>query len=302
MVASDPFLAPPRSFASLALLACLAATGCVWTSDGGITERVVADEDHVVVADHAFDGGALVIRNNFGDVRVRGVVGAERLRVRARFIAGANNSDDANAAFADLADRLVVEETEGQWQVYCQQAAQTHGSVVPNATGCERLVVEVPAGEGVEPLALTVLGDMGGAHIQGVEVQELKVSVPFGVIADVTPTDGATIDLEGENLVMGRCDTVLRVPRDTGFSTAALSVQYPDAGLASEDHRFGVRIEGFADAPPLAPRTGFTTWNRPGAIEVEATLRASLGRAILTSGPAPSADQISYCDTLEVEL
>jgi hypothetical protein len=244
-----------------------------------------------------------------GDIQVVGVSGKTNISVRARFVAGANSDADAEAAFRDVESQLLIEKHETGWQVECREAAERHGSATPSSTGCARLLVEVPAGSLEQPISLSVTGEMAGAHVSGLVVKRLDVRMPFGIVADVSPVPEAEIDLYGEDLVSGICNTILRVPADTGFQSLELEVQNPEltyAGVDPNDPEFilGVGIEGFADAPYIAPRTGHFSWTRlEQPVMTEAvSLRASLGKAIVTTGPVPPLDDLGLCGKMQLEL
>lgn len=290
------------------LLAGAACSGCTWTSDGGITQRRVSSwEGTTASAQGSFDDSPIDIYNTMGEIQVVGVPGKTNITLRARFVAGANSDADAQAAFKDVESQLEVQKQNGVWQVACNQAAERHGSATPSSTGCDLLVVEVPAGSDAKPLSFDINGDMGGAYVTGVSVKKLHVRVPFGIIAQVTPVSDADINLYGEDLISGMCNTVLSVPEDTGFQQAALTVQSPDIRYVGEDpndpaFENGVSIEGFPDAPSIPPRTGNYTWTRTGQpMTSSVTLRASLGKAILTTAPVPPADDMGSCAKIEVQ-
>ena len=59
---------------------------------------------------------------------------------------------------------------------------------------------------------------------------------------------------------------------------------------------------GFEDAPDIPRRTGEYAWSREasGARVETARLVADIGKAILTTGSVPDADELSLCEYLEL--
>src|SRR5262249_3352148 len=125
--------------------------------------------------------------------------------------------------------------------------------------------------------------------------------------ADVTPTTDAEIYLWGEDLGSGMCTNVLRLPPDVTFESAELTVSQPDVkfiDVSEDDPKFwvGAFIEGFEGAPMLPPRTASYTWTRQGtpASTTHITVHASIGKALLTTGPLPSFGKVHQCERLEL--
>lgn len=304
-----PFLrktSKPRSI-GVVLLAASVLGGCVWTSDGGITGRVESDwEAEIASVEGSWDGTPITISSDGGSVQVIGRADLDRIRVRARFVAGANSSEDAEAAFRDMEQQLTIEHSEAGWSITCPEPLETHGSAVPSSTGCASLVVEVPAGSEAAPIDLRAATGFGGIHVSGLHVAHLDLTAPFGLVADVIPTTDATLRMYGQDLVSGLCNTVLRVPETTGFGELTLSVQHPElryVGVDDEDPEYmlGAEIRGFGDAPFIAPRTGEFSWAREGKPHVaRAELRASLGKAVVTTAPIAEYDDFNQCAKLEV--
>lgn len=291
------------------LLSLVGLAGCSWTNEGGVTGRYESREEFLREASTPWNGEPISVYNEHGSVQVVGVPGRTTIAVRSRFVAGADSQEDADAAFADSAEQVVLERNVDTWSVSCPGAAAWHGSVDPESTGCSSLRVEVPAGTADVPLKLSVRAVFGGVHVSGASVASLTVTAPFGIVADVTPVQGAVIDLHGEDLISGLCSTVLRVPPASSIVTARLDVQHADvryAGVDPEDPTFqnGVYIQGFEDAPALAPRTPSTTWKRGGDPfdATSITLRASLGKAVLTTLPVEPYDPFSQCYDRELHF
>jgi hypothetical protein len=283
----------------LASLLLLALTACSYTSEGGITGRYESTStSRMESAASSWDNSSITITSPGGSIRVVGVAGKTNLSIEARFVAGANSQEDADAAFADLAKNLVLEKRGGGWVVDCPPATSQHGSVHPASTGCTDLRIEVPAGSAV-PLEIHASAPFGGVHVSGVTVKQLEVSAPFGIVADVVPADEADIRLLGENLVSGMCSTVLRVPSATSIEAASLSVDNP-----SVKYWLGTYVEGFADGPTVAPYTGTYAWHQGTApfAAKSITLRASLGKALLTTAPVPAYDPRNQCLSRDLKI
>lgn len=98
-----------------------------------------------------------------GRVRIVGVEGRDSIAVRARFYAGARDVSYAEAAFADAAAELSIENADGLWRIDYPGAAEEHGSAVASATGCTEMVIEVPTGSVAQPLVIN-----GSTHAGGI--------------------------------------------------------------------------------------------------------------------------------------
>jgi hypothetical protein len=296
-----------RSAQCLALLASI-LTGCVWTSDGGFTERYVSDWEGTVQSEPgSWAGEPIVIAGNGGQVTIVGVEGRTNISLTARFSAGARSQADAEAAFVDVHESLSIELRDGAWLVECNEARETHGSAVPSATGCAAMVLEIPAGSEIQPLSLRAWTSFGGIHASGIVVEELDLEAPMGLVADVVPTDDSTLRLWGGDLVSGMCSSWLRVPEDTGFGSIELTVAGAESDYVGDDPDdpefwLEVGIRGFDDAPTLPSRTGHTTWSRDtdGPFVESAIVRADLGKAIVTTDAVPDADGATLCASWEL--
>lgn len=285
----------------------ITSAACTLSTDGGVGERYVSTERTTASDEGSFAGERITVSSTGGSVEVVGVPGRTNIRVRAWLVAGARSAADADAAFRDVTEQLSVTRQGGAWLVSCSEARETHGSAGRSTTGCDRLRVEVPAGSVEAPIDLQVRTSFGGVHASGLVVKALDLEAPFGVKADVTPVTGARLRLWGEDLVSGHCSTELRVPSTTGFKSAELRVQNTEiryAGVSETDPEYalGAAIDGFPGAPSLPPRAAFYRWTRPAAgPTVDVELRASLGRAVLTSDPIAPFDPMTMCKKIEVD-
>lgn len=279
------------------LVLSLVPAACVWTSDGGFAQRHESSwEASVASAPGSFAGEPIVVQGE-GDVTIVGVAGLDHVRVTAGFYAGANDDDDAEAAFRDVATQLSITTWQDVWLVQCNQAAADHGSAVASATGCSHMRIEVPQGTREAPLVLTASTDFGGIHLSQVVVEGLSLRAPFGLVADVVPTHGAAMEIVGDDdLVSGMCSSWLRVPSGTAFDALTMSVSQLERGYVGDDPDdpqfwLQVQLEGFDDAPKLADHT--RSWSGAlagsGARVELATVHADLGKAIVTTGEVPAA-------------
>lgn len=298
-----------RLLLALTTAAAASLQACSYTSEGGVTGRYESTTtSKIESAASSWDSSPITITSTEGSISVVGVPGKTNISVEARFVAGANSQQDADAAFADVAKNLTIEKRGGGWVVDCPPATSQHGSVNPASTGCTDMRVEVPAGSAV-PLEITASAPFGGVHVSGVTVKKLEMSAPFGIVADVVPADEADISLLGANLVSGMCSTVLRVPSATSIEAASLTVDNPSVkyvGVADDDSTYwlGTYVEGFANAPTVAPHTGTYAWHQ-GAAPFAAksiTLRASLGKALLTTAPVPAYDPTNQCLSRDLKI
>jgi hypothetical protein len=285
----------------------ITSAACTLSTDGGIGERYVSDARTTASDEGSFAGEPIVVSGAGGSVEVVGVPGRTNIRVSAWLVAGARSQADADAAFRDVAEQLSVKRYGESWLVTCSEARETHGSAGRSTTGCDRLRVEVPAGTVASPIDLKVNTSFGGIHASGLVVKSLDLEAPFGVKADVTPVSGARLRLWGDDLVSGHCSTELRVPSTTAFKSAELRVQnteirYVGVSESDPEYALGAAIGGFPGAPELPPRAAFYRWTRPAAgPAVDVELRASLGRAVLTSEPIAPFDSMTMCKKIEID-
>lgn len=286
------------------------AGGCVWTSDGGLTQRYVSDWQGTAESEPgSWAGEPIIVQGDSGGLVLVGVPGKQNITAHAYLSAGARNPEDAEAAFVDVAESLSIELRDGTWWVQCNEAQADHGSAVSSSTGCDEMVVELPAGSEGMPISVWANTDFGGIHASGLVVEDLDLRAPFGLVADVEPVGGATLRLWGESLVSGMCSSWLRVPEATGFEALSLEVQRPDLrynGVDPNDPQWWLQVEvrGMPDAPPTEPFQGSLEWEREqaeGALVQSATVRASLGKAILTTGEVPAADTLTLCASRDLE-
>lgn len=293
----------------LSTMALTLGSGCSLTSNGGLTARHESSQTYAYEASIPWQGEPIAVGNSEGSVRVVGVPGRTTVRIRAQFVVGANSDADADAAFADLASGLKVERVDGMLSVACPKAKTWHGSVDPASTGCSTFEVEVPAGTADVPVDLSVYAGFGGIHVSALTVSKLLASAPFGIVADVVPSHASNIQLQGQSLMTGMCSTILRIPEATTFGQATLTVENPElkyVGISDDDPNYmlGTVIEGFPDAPTIAPRTGTTGWARGRAPFDVSTieLHASLGKAILTTAPVPAYNPANQCLNFELRV
>jgi hypothetical protein len=296
---------------SRALVLCALATSsfaCSWTSDGGITARYESSNE-ITKSDGVWNNEAIDIANSEGSIQVVGVAEKKNITVYARFVAGANSQADAEAAFADVASGITIEKRDGRWRISCPHAKQWHGSADPIATGCSSLRVEVPAGTLRAPIKLNAVAGFGGVHVRGVTVSKLYAQAPFGIVADVVPTAEAQLVLHGDDLIIGMCSSVLRIPEESTLASVSLTVdnanvKYVD--VSEDDQRFwlGADIQGFANGPAVPRRTGTYGWSR-GAAPFAASqidIHASLGKALLTTKPVEDYRAFNQCESMKQQV
>lgn len=263
-------------------LATGALGGCTWSSESGdVLPRRVADWESTRVAIAAWGGEPIVVQNESGYIRIVGDENVDRIRLDARFYAGAANEEDAEAAYRDVEQSLAIELREGKWLVSCASARESHGSAVPSTTGCDLLTVHVPQGSELSPHDIQAHADFGGIMVSGV-VGGVKLRAPFGLHAEVQPTRGSSIDLYGEDLVSGDCPSVVYLPEDFAADSVNLTVA----------RRGTIDTAAFADLPlpkyssstePQAVADLHRGAQGTGAKRI--AVRSSLGDAVLTTGP-----------------
>ena len=298
-----------RSLAASVFLfaSSLSVTACAWTSDGGLGERVESDVRTKSSPEGSWQGEPLRVHDEHGQIEIVGVPGKANITVRAKMVAGARSQADADAAFADLFESIVIEKQAGAWVVACDHARAWHGSVDPESTGCTRMTVEIPAGTIDAPIALDVSADYGGMHASGIVVSKLHASGPFGMLADVTPAKGADIELRGRDLASGFCSSIVRVPAGFAADEVALSVENVQVKYVDDPNgRYvpGVGVEGLpslAADSAIAPRTasfrGAAGEKGTGAARI--VVHAQMGRALVTTHALPPAEDMHACAKYE---
>jgi len=226
-----------RAFAcGLALAAALPA--CTWSSESGtINRRYVSPTTYSKEADVDWTGEPLQIDNESGNLEIVGVPGLERISIEARPYAGAQNDEDAEAAFADVVDSIRIERvpagnpTADVFLVSCPNASHGHGSVDRATTGCDAFVVNVPAGTVDAPLDLAATASFGGILATDL-VGDVNLRAPFGISASVVPAKDSTVSLVNDTLVMGDCPVTLAVPADFSADRVEMGIE---SGLGEVD-------------------------------------------------------------------
>lgn len=225
---------------SISAFACVAAfaaalPACTWSSESGtINERYVSSTTYTKVDDVHWNGEPVRVVNVSGNIEIVGVPGLRKVELEARPYAGAQNQEDADAAFADVIEGIHIEWVAAapesdiyELVVECPNAAAVHGSADRATTGCDELIVKVPSGTTAEPLRLTANADFGGIYAAGL-VGDVTLTAPFGISASITPTQGSTVSLVNDYLISGDCPVTLAVPADFSADQVAVRV---DSGL-----------------------------------------------------------------------
>src|SRR5262249_54198286 len=129
---------------AMSLVSLAALSGCTVTVK--TQTKYTGTQKSASVSATSWTGQPIVVENGNGDVTVQ--PGSGDISVTMVPFAFADDNDKANAdlAIQDAASTLALEVTADRIYVHCSVARQSYGSAKNGGTGCERLVVSVPAG------------------------------------------------------------------------------------------------------------------------------------------------------------
>jgi hypothetical protein len=223
----------------VALVAALPA--CTWSSESGtVNERYVSSATYTKADEVFWNGEPIRINNVSGNLEIVGVPGLRKVELEARPYAGAQNQDDADAAFADVVEGIriewvaLAEPNTYELVVECPNAAETHGSADRATTGCDELIVKVPSGTAAAPLRLSGRANFGGIHATGL-VGEVTLTAPFGIAAAIVPTKGGRVSLVNDDLILGNCPVTLALPVDFSADGLVMSVKTGLGEIVTDD-------------------------------------------------------------------
>lgn len=208
-----------------ALAACALVAGCSVTVKTQTKYRgsVVTAES---VGTWAGPQQQIVVENANGDLTVR--VGAtQKVDVSMTPFAFADTQADGDAAIADAASTLAIDESAGKIYVHCSVARTSHGSAGNGTTGCEGMVVTVPGGTGYPIANLQVTGHNGSVTVNGISGTAI-VHADNGPasLQIVNVVQGASIESSS-----GNGNATLTLP--TAFATDQLLISVPSTGKLS---------------------------------------------------------------------
>lgn len=276
---------------SLSAFACVIAfaaalPACTWSSESGtVNERYVSSATYTKADDVHWNGEHVRVVNVSGNIEIVGVQGLRKVELEARPYAGAQNQEDADAAFADVVEGIRIEwvATAPESGIYelvveCPNAAAVHGSADRATTGCDELIVKVPSGTTAEPLRLTANADFGGIYATGL-VGDVTLTAPFGISASITPTQGSTVSLVNDDLVSGNCPVTLALPADFSADQVAVSVASGLGEIVTSDfpdlQRTSCTIQG--ESQPCVTQPHGQLGQGAGLVEAQ----SSIGDAVL---------------------
>lgn len=187
----------------------------------------VNNPDTTVTGATDWNGEAISINNDSpdavfnGGMRIVGDSSATKISVKARVIAWADDTDKASAdkSIADVIKTVKVELSGTTWNVACGHGS-AYGSSSSGKSGCEYLEVHVPTGSATKPHKITASNSNGDINVSGIYGGATVTSKgPGDVVADITPTAGASIVLKSE-----KADNVtLTLPSDFKAKTVTLT-------------------------------------------------------------------------------
>jgi hypothetical protein len=174
----------------------------------------------------AFNGQAVHVACQNGNVIVKGDPNATSVSVTATPFAFADNSTDGSAALADVKTTIKVDQSQsGVISVTCSEASQSHGSAANGTTGCDNFTVTVPAGTAQAPLTLVANASNGSLTVSGIDGSVQADASNGTVQASITPEKGSGVEVSS-----GNGDVTLALP--AAFSCDALSLQASGPGSA----------------------------------------------------------------------
>jgi len=158
-----------------------------------------------------------------GGLEVIAEAGRTKIEASARMLAMANDDEKSNAdqTIVDAKATFKIVKSGNTITVSCGHGA-AHGSSEAGLSGCERLVVRIPAGDATTPLTLTALVGNGG----------MKVSAANATVASIgLNSNGGDIELstaatKGGNVsaVSEKADDItVRLP--TAFAADTITLQ-----------------------------------------------------------------------------
>lgn len=191
------------------------ASGC--TVQASVKTKTRFTEDNIAPSsDNQTDwaGEKIIVRNESagvlvnGDTVVRIDPTATRVTATAKIVALANDDDEASAklTLGELKTTFKIEKAGDVINVVCGHGG-THGSSNSGESGCNNILVTVPAGDSTNKLALDVLSGNGPVNV------------------DVS---AATLESLGVN---GKGDITVRAPTTQGASISVVAEQADDVNL-----------------------------------------------------------------------
>jgi hypothetical protein len=276
-----------RSFASPRLLVAVVAfalpgvAGCTLEpgKDGlEVVPRAPYGSSPVVIDEQAWNGEAVVVDVERGNIEIVGRPEAKTIKVQADTLTWAQKQKDASdMRAATIATARLERDASGAWSVKCEIPKGDFGSALPEATQCN-VRIEVPAPEGVvhDVHAIAHFGDVYMNRLQsgpstrivasGIEVEGLvlrgnvqiysyyaDVEVEPRASGDVLVTSASEdwyylptleeVEKRDKDDGAARFGATLRIPRD--FTSRVVSLSSRGAA---------VEAFGFPDISSGAPR------------------------------------------------
>ncbi len=233
----------PFVFCSLVFALGVGALGCSVAVTVKPQTKYIGDTAITKTATRAFAATDVIeIENGNGDVVVTGVSGLDKITVSTKVFAFAETKTDGDAAIADLAGTIALEESAGKFYIHCNKATSSHGSAATGTTGCEGFTVQVPAGSVAAPLSLKATAHNGDITANGIVGAAVVHTDNGDAVASITPTPGAVIEVS-----TGNADATLSLPANFTADTVTLTAlgaapkvvntDFPDVSDAAGVHR-----------------------------------------------------------------
>ena len=197
-----------------------------------------------------YNGENIDVTNGNGELTIETDSSATKVSVSMVPFAFADEDkkSDAEKVQQQIVDAFSLSEGGGQITIKCNKASHGEGTAASGTSGCDKMVVKIPANK---PVKITALADNGQLTVKGLTVADgaianlksdnggVDATVTGGVNlecgngdmkASLTPTKGSEVKLTTEN-----GDIDLALPKDFAADAIAFS-----AGK-------GVTVEGFSD-------------------------------------------------------
>lgn len=155
----------------------------------------------------AWNGEKIVVRAEGVGVAVNGGLeikvdpSATKVSAVADMVALANDDDKTSAdqSIVDAKGTFKIEKAGDVWNVVCGHGG-SHGSSNSGESGCNKVIVTIPAGSSTQPIALDALSGNGQVNIDisSVTLESLGVNGKGDITVRAPTTKGSTISVVAE--------------------------------------------------------------------------------------------------------
>ncbi len=172
------------------VVALTSLSGCTLdpTVDGlELHPRLPYASKPVSIGEETWNGEAISIDVERGNIEIVGQPSAKTIAVRANTYTWADNQDDASAMrAATIATAKLERDERGNWRVSCSIPKDSHGSALPEATQCN-VRIDLPAAEGVVHDVHAI------AHFGDIYLNRLQSSATTRILASGVEVTGTVL-------------------------------------------------------------------------------------------------------------